>query len=286
MIISHFFRILYAQPISPQVYLDLLLRSRGYSTKRYETLKTAYYSSPTPLQQASYDLYLVGLVKKNDLVALSDAISCGLSPNPCNKYGESLAHMVCRRGNTPMLQLLLQNGASLQIGDDYGRTPLHDACWAAEPSFETVQVVLQADARLLHMIDARGHVPLNYVREHHWSQWIEFIDEQKDVFWPPLETTQGPPPLALQPPNTFSLPDPSRAMPLELAKMVASGKMTPEDVRIMYPEKFDDDIATVITSSAHDWDDDSDSDYDSEEEEDDSMDDDDLNALLSELPIR
>jgi hypothetical protein len=57
----------------------MMLRGRGYSTKRYETLNTAYHSKPTPLQEASYDVYLIGLVRKDNVEAFSEMMSCGVS---------------------------------------------------------------------------------------------------------------------------------------------------------------------------------------------------------------
>jgi hypothetical protein len=269
-----------------------MLRGRGYSTKRYETLNTAYHSKPTPLQEASYDVYLIGLVRKDNVEAFSEMMSCGVSSNPCNPYGSSIAHMVCRRGNREMLDVLVEKGASLQIADDYGRTTLHDACWAAEPDFDTVQVILKSDARLLHMMDARGHVPLNYVREEHWAKWIQFFQSSFDAYWPEEdgEEKKGVPPLALEPANSRPLADPGNALPPDMAKMVASGRMTPEEARLLYPEK-DNDAATQGTECEEESSWSSDSDYDSDyDDEDDSccsdiFDEDGMADLLSGLPV-
>lgn len=115
-------------PMSPQAYLDVLIHSRGYSTRRYRTLQTGYYSKPTAFQQASYNVYLVKLVRAHDLNKLRAVLSSGISTNPCNSFGESLVHMVSRRGDHRLLKMMLEVGTSIQVSDDYGRTPLHDAC--------------------------------------------------------------------------------------------------------------------------------------------------------------
>ena len=115
-------------PMSPQAFLDVLTHSRGYSTRRYRTLQTGYYAKPTEFQQASYNVYLVKLVRANHVEKLRSVMQTGISPNPCNAYGESLVHMVCRRGDHELLSALLECGTSIQVSDDYGRTPLHDAC--------------------------------------------------------------------------------------------------------------------------------------------------------------
>ena len=113
----------------------------------------------------------------NQVEELKEVLACGLSPNPCNSFGESLIHTVSRCGKHQVLQVFIDNGCSLQVSDDYGRTPLHDACWAAEPAFETVELIMKADRRLFFMIDARSHLPLAYVRREHWDAWIGFLNK-------------------------------------------------------------------------------------------------------------
>ena len=118
--------------ISPQQYLDGMMRNRGYSIEYIKTLDTAYRSRPTPLQKASYHLHLVKLVKSCSPSALYEIISTGLSPNPCNTYGESLLHTVCRYNKASHLQVMLEHcGTDLKVCDDLGRLPLHDAWYVA-----------------------------------------------------------------------------------------------------------------------------------------------------------
>ena len=80
------------------------------------------------MQLASYDSYLISLVKQNRVSEIRRIYDSQLvSANPCNQYGESLVHTICRLGNTTILKTLVDAGADLQVADDYGRTPLHDA---------------------------------------------------------------------------------------------------------------------------------------------------------------
>jgi len=287
-------RLVSRSAVPPQVYLDAMLRSRGYSTKRYNTLHSGYYNRPTPLQQASYDVYLIQLIRRNQVAEFSQTISCGISPNPCNAYGESIVHMVCRRGNLPLLTAMLTAGCDVQVADDHGRTPLHDACWAPEPAWSLVHTILRIDPRLLHMIDARGNVPLDYVRKDHWAQWIEYLESLQDTLWPlDKDAAQklAPPPLTLQPSDSRPVPDPKNALNLELAAMVASGSMKPaEAVRINLEEQTE--ITEEISDSDDEDDDDDcsstysdDDDYDSDASSSDDFDEDDLEDLLYSLPI-
>ena len=236
---------------SPQEFLDDLLRSRGYSTERFETLQTAYYNKPTPLQKASYHLHMAHLVRTNNAAKLGEALKCGLSPNPCNEYGESLLHTICRRGKDVLLRVMLENGSSLAVSDDFGRTPLHDACWMSA-SFDVVQILLQHHVRrLFFLADSRGSLPLDYVQPQHYGAWIQFLDSHKDEYWPVRSEQEEPCPLALQGANTHPIPDPFNALTLELAAMVASGRMEPDEaVLLRHDESSTED---VWSDDEEDW---------------------------------
>jgi hypothetical protein len=85
--------------VSPQDFLNKKLKERGYSTRRYTTINSGYSNMPTPLQLASYDVHILKMIiRDKDENALREMLSCGLSPNACNKYGESLLHKVCKNG--------------------------------------------------------------------------------------------------------------------------------------------------------------------------------------------
>lgn len=269
--------------MSPQGFFDLTIRSRGYSTNRYKTMLTGYYCKPTPLQIASYDLYVSNLIRTGDKKKFREVINSGISPNPCNEYGESLLHLVCRRGDAELLQIMLDAGATLQMADDMGRTPLHDCCWRAEPCFEMVEMILNHDSRMFHMTDSRGALPLSYVKNtEHWGEWRDFINAKKDTYWPKRDLAglgeQRAPELAEIGPAARMIPDPANALDPNLAAMVATGRMTPREVRCLIPMD-DGTFVESVSSSAEDASfSDSDSEYDSDEEED-------IGALMSELPI-
>ena len=206
-----------------------MVRSRGYAVETFATLQSAYHNRPTPLQKASYGVYLLGLVKSGDADGLRAALAAGLSKNPCNKYGESLLHMICRRGDSSLLSVMLEAGCDVQVADDYGRTPLHDACWAAKPAFAVVEMLLERDAGLFYLTDSRGAVPLSYVPKEHWSLWLQFLESKKDVYWLRGGSEHLPPSLTLQQPNTRLAPQPKEALTVELARMVSMGRMEPAE---------------------------------------------------------
>jgi hypothetical protein len=79
---------------------------------------------------------------------------------------------------------MLNCDASLLAQDDYGRNPLHDACWSAEPQFELVRLIIEKHPELLCVGDVRGHTPLNYVRRQHWGEWCNFLMENRALLQP------------------------------------------------------------------------------------------------------
>jgi ankyrin repeat protein len=229
-----------------------MIRSRGYNTTRFKSLQTAYYNKPTPLQNASYDLHLIELVRNKDLEKFRAIMGSGISPNPCNSFGESLLHAVCRKGEIEFLKIMLESGASVQVADDYGRTPLSDACWAPRPCFDVVKLLLDRDTRLFHLTDCRGAVPLSYVPVKDWEAWLVFLDSVKDRYWPVQdanrlfeEQQQGNEgddehprvDLTALGANTRPLPGPTNALTPELAAMVVSGKMTPDEAHFLVHDK-------------------------------------------------
>jgi Ankyrin repeats (3 copies) len=280
--------------ISPQDFLDALVANRGYPTTRYATLQTAFYCQPTALQQASYSRYLIDLVKANDTQTLQACLTSGLSVNPCNTFGESLLHMVCRRGDAALLSLMLEAGTDLHVADDYGRTPLHDACWAPSLFPDVLSLLLRqnpANVSMFFLQDARGSLPLSYVRKEHWADWILFLDRDKDLYWPITmehDVASLTLPYLHQGPKTRVVPHPRNALTLELASMVANGRLAPHEAALLKADvttaSTAEDDGTVEESYSSDGSEDSDySDSDASYSDDDDSDDDDDEVLLEGL---
>lgn len=231
--------LLHPTQLTPQTYLDAVMRSRGLAVDTYAALATAYYNRPSPLQVASYDVHLIALLKKRDCAALRGCLAAGLAPNPCNTHGESFLHTVCRLGDPELLKALLDAGGDLQCADDYGRTPLHDACWSVTPCWESIELILDRDVNLLRVRDCRQALPLSYVQKQHWGEWITFLQARKEKYFP--EHGSAPPLLARQRPHSRPAPDPVNALAVDLARMVASGRLTPAEVAVLLGDHGDDE---------------------------------------------
>ncbi len=191
-------------------------------------------------QTTSYGVSLTKAIRSSDEIQARSLLSSGLHPNACNKFGESIVHAACRRGDFAMLRALLEARSSVQVTDDFGRTPLHDACWTSTPSFDTIRLLLDQDPWLPCIVDCRGSAPLGYVRRAHWAVWIGFLGGIADHYWPDLNEAQNNPnggarqiipPLALLEPNSRPLPDPClNGISLEIIEHLANGSITPQEL--------------------------------------------------------
>ena len=231
--------------ISPQTYITCILRNRGYCTKEYPALQTAYFNEPTPLQEASFGPYVVEVLRRGDLNALRGMLRVGLSPDACNRHCESLVHMACQLGKPEILETLLQFQCHVRVADSRGRTPLHDACWAKEPNLQIIEMILHVDRHLLFIADCRGILPLSYLKEDHWNKFTKFFMAKKDLIWPDRDMivngVEPDPPLTQLPPNSCPLAVPERDISPNLAAMVAEGKISPEEIEFLIDS--DDDMS-------------------------------------------
>ena len=220
--------------VSPQAYLEQILRQRGYSTERVPAATSSYQgpcygattgegaasgsdafqvggdAQPTPL--SSYTApFLEALKKKDFTFILAFLMEHNLSPNARNIYGETAVHAICRFGRVDVLRYLNDSGTvgggsgtvsspmqvlNLRVRDDYGRTPMHDACWCRVVSssdseskmnvhyFEVVKLLMSVDKNMIAIADVRGACPMEYVPRDGWNEWVDFIDSMKDVWWP------------------------------------------------------------------------------------------------------
>jgi hypothetical protein len=228
------------EPCLQEFFINML-QSRGYPASTHATLACGYSNQPTQHQMLSYGLAFTDAIRTSNLQrARSFLFEKGLNPNACNKFGESVVHVVCRRGNHTMLQLLLDAGCSVQVCDDFGRTPLHDACWTSEPNFELISMLLDQDPWLLSLKDRRGTTPLGYVKyDSHCRLWREYLSKVADNYWPAHDVRTDNtshdelkrssdslptiPPLALLEPNSRPIPDPKISPSLETLERVANG---------------------------------------------------------------
>eukprot|EP00543_Licmophora_paradoxa_P005452 CAMPEP_0202458556 /NCGR_PEP_ID=MMETSP1360-20130828/26447_1 /ASSEMBLY_ACC=CAM_ASM_000848 /TAXON_ID=515479 /ORGANISM="Licmophora paradoxa, Strain CCMP2313" /LENGTH=216 /DNA_ID=CAMNT_0049079157 /DNA_START=165 /DNA_END=812 /DNA_ORIENTATION=+ len=163
-----------SENISPDMYLKALVDAVcGFTPTFQRALEMDdYFTGVTEKQIEAYGTDVVNATRENNFEALKALHKNGSSVDCCNRFGESLLHMVCRRGFTQMGNFLLEDASlNVRITDDCGRTPFHDICWHHTPNLDLAEMVIQRDPTLLLICDKRGHTPFQYARQHHWPAW-------------------------------------------------------------------------------------------------------------------
>ena len=140
------------------------------------------FVKPGDKECKSYDEAAL-LVRTNELDKLRSLHEEGKNLDACNRVGESLLHLACRRGHVEVAEFLM-NEAKVRwdLQDDFGRTILHDACWRPSPSIELMEAILKVvSPEWLMASDIRGHTPFDYARREHMATWYDFLKEREDM---------------------------------------------------------------------------------------------------------
>jgi hypothetical protein len=166
---------------SPADFVKTFLEDNGEG----RNAKQVSFHKPTEEMIAAYKVELIEVFRENDVEKCRELHNAGQSFQCCNRFGESLIHMACRRSWTNLVKfLVLEAGCSLVVQDDYGRTPFHDACWTPEPNFKLVEFLMEQVPELLNVTDVRGHTPFMYVRKAHWTVWRQFLEGRTAMLRP------------------------------------------------------------------------------------------------------
>lgn len=171
---------------NPAEFMKTIIISHGYDPKVIPVLSIENFFKPITIDQiAAYDNVITDAVRSQNLDLLRDLQRSGRHMECCNRFGESIMHMACRRGSTSVVTFLLDEcSSSIRLRDDFGRTPLHDACWTADVQFDIVKMLLLKEPDLLLLSDKRGHTPLDYAARDSWGPWCEFLNENRYLLFP------------------------------------------------------------------------------------------------------
>jgi len=163
--------------IRPSSFTTSCLKRYGINPNANEdALCQKYFLEPTEEHLEAYECDVIQAIRDGDIAYLRAVTKEGRKLQACNRFGESLMHLACRRSSTELVKFLITEGSvSLRVKDDVGRTPLHDVCWRKEPDFELIDLILNEEPDLLLIADNRGHVPLDYARREHWGLWISYL---------------------------------------------------------------------------------------------------------------
>lgn len=172
---------------SPANYVTEVFKENGYYEENVLSAISGFFVEPTEERIAAYKLEAVQATRSENVDELRKLHKFGFSLDCCNRFGESLISIACRRGNANLVRFLVEEcDVTLMQRDDYGRTVLHDAFWTSKPATDLVHYLLQEAPDLLFVKDVRGHAPLDYVRNEHWDEWMAFLELRKCMLRPKL----------------------------------------------------------------------------------------------------
>jgi len=180
------------QNIHPKEYVKSAFTANGYdAVKQVEIITHCIkrFQTPTSEQLQAYSTDILMAVRNNDLSTAKTLYREGkFNCNACNRFGESILHIACRRGHLEMVQFFVEEVKMKvhEIRDDYHRTPLHDAFWTSKASPTVIDYLLRQPfvIELLLLEDKRGYTPLDYARSEDRSKWLHFFWERKQVLVP------------------------------------------------------------------------------------------------------
>lgn len=164
----------------PDSVLKSMLEQAGFEYKSFEALSLkGFFVEVTEAVVKAYEMDVIKALRDNDLQALRDFHKAGRQLQCANKFGDSIIHTACRRGNLEIIQFLLREaGLSCKVCCDYGRTSLHDACWTSSPNFKVIDELLVVCPDLLYTKDKRGFTPLDYARPAQYGDWCKYLAER------------------------------------------------------------------------------------------------------------
>jgi len=165
---------------SPTDFVLALCHSNGFNAKIQPTSSCDTFQPPTEEQIDLYDIEVMTAVREQKIDVLRSMYEGGRCLQCCNRFGESLLHMACRRGYVDVVRFMItEANVSLYVKDDYGRTPMHDACWAPVPNFPLMELLLEHAPEQIFLSDVRGHTPLSYTRKGDWIAWKKWLVEHE-----------------------------------------------------------------------------------------------------------
>ena len=187
---------------SPESLFFSILREAGYRHGPLPLKPTSlcenFFFRPTEYHFKAYNKEIITVVQSQNVQEMrqmllqstnKDIYSQSMEINRvfdcCNRFGEGILHMACRKGLKNSVEFLLHEAkVTLRCKDDFGRTPMHDAFWSPQPLLDIVRLLVRHDPDLLLISDTRGSSPLAYAPKDQWPIWCEFLRNNRDLILP------------------------------------------------------------------------------------------------------
>jgi ankyrin repeat protein len=156
---------------NPSVFTKTLFPGRKHVRSPFKV------EPPTDEQLEAYSMDIVRAIRESDLPKLQELLKDGHSFDACNRNGESLLHLACRRSDSDIAEFLINEaGVPTNVRDTIGRTVLHDICWRPRPDYKLMGLLIRnVSPDLLIAEDMRGHTCFDYSRKENWGEWVLFL---------------------------------------------------------------------------------------------------------------
>lgn len=133
-------------------------------------------------EKGDYNPEAARAIRSNDIDTLRQLHEDGETFEGCNRNGETLLHLACRRSDIEIISfLVVEAGVNVDVRDSLGRTVLHDVCWRPRPSFHILELFMKViDPSLLIAEDMRGHTPFDYTRRSDYAAWNQYLSQKRE----------------------------------------------------------------------------------------------------------
>lgn len=170
------------EALNPMEVLRCALKGNGFDSDTISP-EPSFFEPNTDANIEGYTTCILNAVRAQDINKLEQLRSQG-HPMQCrNKFGESILHLACRRGCVKVVDFLVNIAKiSINVRDDYGRTPLHDACWVIKPDFDLITILIRSSPDLMLIRDKRGFLPLQYVKKDQYVEWCNYLKKSEALF--------------------------------------------------------------------------------------------------------
>lgn len=116
--------------------------------------------------------------EKENAEAIALFVKHGASVNVSDQEGNTPLHYVCGMGNVDLVKLMLEKGANVNAVNTEGVTPLHAAC--GEGHVDVVVALLKAGAKI-DLADKDNETALDWARENQYSGIVKLLEAFAEI---------------------------------------------------------------------------------------------------------
>lgn len=169
--------------LSPSTYLAVSLQNKKVKSRidSFNIEQALYFE---PYEEAEIDIDVLKALRGGDLKKLRSMWEDkhqGYDLEARNQFGENLVHMACRISTLKLevLKFLVEEvKVPMNVRDNKGRTPLHNACMSAIPNFDNVEYIMKQEPKLAIFEDDKEKIPFDLIPHRCFERWTRFLSQK------------------------------------------------------------------------------------------------------------